>query len=301
MIVYVTEPNEIEEAALALLRSAGHEVLLDEAAVLARSAEVEALFVRTYTTVDKALLDRFPKLAYVLRAGVGVDNIDTKECERRGVAVINSPGANAGAVAEYTVGAMVYLMRAFPAQQRSLMQGGWRLAEHMGGELRGRVLGLVGCGNVGRLIAHKLSSWELKEMVGYDPFLSVEQLAAAGIRKVELDSLYAAADVVSLHLPLTPETRHSVGAAAFAQMKRGAYFINAARGGVIDEGALVEALRSGHLAGAALDVFESEPQVREELKHAANVLLTPHIAGYTREANREVCMAPVRELLRRVG
>ncbi|MSR70999.1 phosphoglycerate dehydrogenase, partial [Candidatus Kaiserbacteria bacterium] len=179
--------------------------------------------------------------------------------------------------------------------------GGWRGRALMGSELRGKTLGLVGCGNVGRLIAHKLSAWELAGCIGYDPYLTHEQLAASGIRKVELAELWDTADIISLHLPLTPETKHSVGAEEFARMKQGALLINAARGGVVDEAALEEALKSGKLCGAILDVFEDEPKVPTGLLSLPNVLLTPHIAGYTHEADKEVSLNPVREFLRRIA
>jgi D-3-phosphoglycerate dehydrogenase len=168
----------------------------------------------------------------------------------------------------------------------------------MGSELRGKTLGLVGCGNVGRLIAHKLSTWELKEVIGYDPFLTNEQLAAVGIRKCELKEVLAHGDIVSLHLPLTPETKHSIKAEEIGLMKQGAILVNAARGGIVDEEALAAALANNRLAGAVADVFEHEPVVPQALLNAPHMLLTPHIAGFTHEADKEVSSAPVREFLR---
>lgn len=300
MIIYVTEPKEIEPEALELLRMGGHTVVTtpEEAA---KAQHVEALFIRTYTTVDATLLEQFPSVRFVLRAGVGLDNVDMALCKSRGIEVINSPGANAHAVAEYTVASVLYLLRFIDEQRNSLRSGGWRLPSHIGSELRGKTVGLLGCGNVGRLIAHKLSTWELNECLGYDPYLSQEQLAAVGIRKVEKDELLKRSDIVSLHLPLTPETAHTINAEAFQCMKPSALFINAARGGVVDEAALLEALAQKRIAGAALDVFEHEPQVGDELKRCERVILTPHIAGYTHEANREVSLSPVREFLKRTG
>lgn len=297
MIIYVTEAPEIDQEALELLRKSGHTLLVspDEAALQADAVEV--LFVRTYTQVTAEYLAQFPALKYVLRAGVGLDNIDRAECERRNIAVINSPGANANAVAEYVVGAAIAALRQFAAQEAALRQGAWRSREHMGAELKGKTLGLVGCGNVGKAIARKLSSWELKEVIGYDPFLTTEQMSAAGIRKCELDEVIAGADILSLHVPLLKETRHLMGAKEFATMKLGAILINAARGGVVDEPALVAALASGQVGGAVLDVLEHEPTVSAELAEAPNLILTPHIAGYTHEADKEVSLAPVRELL----
>ena len=229
-----------------------------------------------------------------------MDNIDVKECERRGIQVINSPGANANAVAEYVVGATIAAVRNFDAQTASLRAGKWRKPELMGDELKNKVLGLVGCGNVGQVIARKLSGWELKEIIGYDPYLTAEQLRVAGIRKCELNEVIEQADIISLHVPLIPETRHLIGEKQFARMKRGALLINVARGGVVDEAALAQTLKEKKIVGAVLDVFEREPEIGPKLLACENVILTPHIAGYTHEAHREVSLAPVREFLRRL-
>jgi len=298
MLVYVTEPNEIDSAAFALLREHGFEVLESEDEAHTRAGEVEALFVRTYTQVTREFLAAYPKLRYVLRAGVGLDNIDTAECKARGIVVINSPGANANAVAEYVVATALVGLRKMPQQEALLRSGQWRNREYMGSEIKNKTLGLVGCGNVGKLVAQKLSSFGLKEIVGYDPYLTEAQFADAGIRKAELAEVIASADILSLHVPLVPETRHLIGIKEFAAMKRGALLINAARGGVVDESALAEAVASGQLSGAALDVFETEPHVLPELLNLPGVVLTPHIGGYTYEADREVSLAPARELVR---
>jgi D-3-phosphoglycerate dehydrogenase len=300
MLIYVTEPKEIDPEALSLLREHGFAVLEDKDAAAARAGEVVGLFIRTYTTADKALLSTFPNLKYVLRAGVGLDNVDVDECKSRGIAVINSPGANANAVAEYVVGSALFMLRKMAMQQHELTSGGWRKEEFVGSELKGKVLGLVGCGNVGKMIAHKLSNFGLQEIIGYDPFLSAEQLKAAGIRKVELPEAISQSDILSLHVPLLPETKHLVNKDSLASMKKGALLINAARGGVVDEVALAKALQ-GHLSGAVLDVFEGEPKVEPSLLGLSNILLTPHIGGYTHEANKEVSLAPVRELVRLVA
>lgn len=301
MIIYVTEAQEIDQEALDLLRQSGHTLLVSPDEAAAQAGRVEVLFVRTYTQVTAEYLAGFPAAKYVLRAGVGLDNIDRAECERRNIKVINSPGANANAVAEYVLGAAIVALRQFAAQEAALRQGTWRSREHMGQELKGKTLGLVGCGNVGKAIAHKLSSWELKEVIGYDPFLTQEQMSASGIRKCELAEVIAGADILSLHVPLLPETKHLINAEKLSMMKKGALLINAARGGVVDEPALVAALASGHVGGAVLDVLETEPKVADELAQAPNLILTPHIAGYTHEADKEVSLAPVRELLRRLG
>lgn len=301
MLVYVTEPNEIDAEALALLREHGFEVVEIAEEAQARAGEVGALFVRTYTQVTKEFLAMYPKLTYVLRAGVGLDNIDIAECKARGVAVINSPGANANAVAEYVVATALAGLRKMPQQEALLRASEWRSREYMGSEIKGKTLGLVGCGNVGKLVAHKLSNFGLKEIVGYDPYLTEAQLVDAGIRKAELAEVIASSDILSLHVPLVPETRHLISKKEFAAMKRGAVLINAARGGVVDELALAEAVNLGQLSGVALDVFETEPRVLPELLELSGVILTPHIGGYTHEADKEVSLSPVRELVRRVS
>lgn len=298
MHIYVTEAPEIDSEALTILLQAGHEIVKEESEAKVVAAQIEALFVRTYTQVTAEYLAQFPALKFVLRAGVGLDNIDRAECERRSIKVINSPGANANAVAEYVVGAAITSIRQFAIQETALRAGTWRSREHMGAELKGRTLGLIGCGNVGKAISRKLSSWDLKEIIGYDPFLTEEQMTASNIRKCELAEVIAGSDVLSLHVPLSPDTRHLIGAKEFTAMKPGTILINAARGGVVDEFALIEALASGHLGGAVLDVLEREPQVDEGLIKANNLILTPHIAGYTHEADKEVSLAPARELLR---
>ena len=291
MLIYVTEPREIDPEALELLSMSGHTV------TTGLDTNAEALFIRTYTQATKEYLAQFPNLKYILRAGVGLDNIDVAECKRRSVEVINAPGANANAVAEYVVLAVLLSLRQIDAQRRSLAKGTWRSSEHMGGELKGKVLGLIGCGNVGKAIAKKLSGWELNEIIGSDPFLSETELSAAGIRKVELPEVLATADIISLHVPLLPETKHLINEETLSQMKRGVLLVNAARGGVIDEGALVAAIKSGQVSGAVLDVLEEEPEVPSELRALDTVILTPHIAGLTTEANKEVSLAPARALL----
>lgn len=301
MLIYITEPNDIDPRASALLTDAGHEVVVDRTQADTRAGEVEVLFVRTYTKVDTAMLDMFPQVRFVLRAGVGLDNIDLAACKTRGIKVINSPGANANAVAEYVVASLLTVMRRMGPQQRSLMQGSWRDRAYMGAELRGKVLGLVGCGNVARALVHKLSTWELGGVIGYDPYLTGEQLSASGITPTTLDEVLVGADVVSLHVPLVPETKHLLNTESLARMKRGSFLVNAARGGVVDEAALAQALTTGHLAGAVADVFEQEPEVPHVFDEVENILLTPHIGGYTHEADIEVSLMPARELLRQVS
>jgi len=164
-------------------------------------------------------------------------------------------------------------LRMFGEQSMSLRAGGWRERVHIGTELKGKTLGLVGCGAIGQLIAHKLSCWELRECIGYDPYLTEEQLRAVGIRKVGLAEIWEQSNIISLHLPLIPETQHSIGAAEFACMKKGTLLVNAARGGIVDESALIIALQNGTLRGAVLDVFEYEPTVPAEFLTLPNVLL----------------------------
>ncbi|AGW88911.1 MULTISPECIES: hydroxyacid dehydrogenase [Cupriavidus] len=252
-----------------------------------------ALIVRNRTQVDAALLERAPALRVVGRLGVGLDNIDVEACRERGIRVIPAAGANARSVAEYVVTTAAMLLRGAYASSAELAAGQWpraRLSE--GREALGKTLGLVGFGDIGRQAAALAQAFGM-QVVACDPMLASDDpvWARTGVRSVSLDTLLAQADAVSLHVPLVAATRHLIDAQRIAGMKPGAVLINTARGGVVDEAALAQALRDGHLAGAALDVFEREPLPADSvLAGVPNLILTPHIGGVTREANVRVSM-----------
>lgn len=252
-----------------------------------------ALIVRNRTQVDAALLERAPALRVVGRLGVGLDNIDVEACRERGIRVIPAAGANARSVAEYVVTTAAMLLRGAYASSAELAAGQWpraRLSE--GREALGKTLGLVGFGDIGMQAAALAQAFGM-QVVACDPMLASDDpvWARTGVRSVSLDTLLAQADAVSLHVPLVAATRHLIDAQRIAGMKPGAVLINTARGGVVDEAALAQALRDGHLAGAALDVFEREPLPADSvLAGVPNLILTPHIGGVTREANVRVSM-----------
>ncbi|MGP1397104.1 MAG: hydroxyacid dehydrogenase [Inquilinaceae bacterium] len=265
--------------------------LVDDPDRLNRAASgCAALIVRNRTQVRGGLLDALAGARAVGRLGVGLDNIDVEGCRARGIAVIPATGANAVAVAEYVIAALLILTRgAFGASDR-VLAGTWPRAELVGGEISGRTLGLVGFGDIARQVGRRAAALGM-EVVAHDPFVDPADPVwkTLGVRPVDLAALIAESDAVSLHVPLTPDTRHLVDAARLAGMKRGAILINTARGGIVDETAVADALRSGRLGGAALDVFAGEPLAAGgPLVGAPNLIATPHIAGVTAESNDRV-------------
>lgn len=256
----------------------------------ARVDGVLALIVRNRTQVTAALLDAASRLKVVGRLGVGLDNIDLDTCNSLGVEVIPAIGANALSVAEYVVAnALVLLRGAYQANAR-MLAGDWPRADCSGHEASGRRLGLIGFGANGRETARLARALGM-QIMAFDPMLPPEHPAWQGIQAASLDEIMEQADVISLHVPLTDQTRHLISADRLAQMKTGAVLINAARGGVVDDAALAEALHQRQIAGAALDVFETEPLTRDAAQVFAgihNLVLTPHIAGVTKDSNVRV-------------
>jgi len=281
--------DKISERGIALLREGGWQVVTPAAAALpAELGDADALVVRSATKVTAALLEKAPKLRVIGRAGVGVDNVDVEAATRRGVLVMNTPGGNAVSVAEHTLALMLGLARAVPQANASIQAGRWEKSAFSGTELRGKTLGLIGLGRVGTEVARRARALEMK-VIAYDPYVT-----PAAAREVEVELLPTLADVlsqsdvVSLHTSLSTQTEKIIDAAAIAGMKRGARLVNCARGELIDEAALAEALRSGHLAGAAVDTFAQEPPKNSPLVGLPNLIATPHIAGSTAEAQEEV-------------
>ncbi|MEZ5290299.1 MAG: hydroxyacid dehydrogenase [Vicinamibacterales bacterium] len=249
-------------------------------------AAADALVVRSATRVTAALIDAAPALRVIARAGVGVDTIDLAAAARRGVVVMNAPDATTNSVAELTLASLLGLARHVPAADQSMKAGRWEKKKFAGTELAGKTLGLVGCGRIGRRVAHLAHAFGMT-VIGVDP---AAVPADAGIRQVTLDDLCAAADYISLHLPVTPDTRHMFDGARLSQCKAGVRLVNTARGELIDETALLAALESGHVAGAALDVFDPEPPTGHALTGHASVIATPHVAASTAEAQARVGM-----------
>ena len=250
-------------------------------------ADADALVVRSAVQVDDALMEHAPKLRVVGRAGVGVDNIDADAATRRGVVVMNTPGANAVAVAELTIGLMLALARKVPAANTSMHAGKWDKKSLQGAELRGKTLGILGLGRIGLEVAKRARGFGL-EILGSDPFVSAAVARENGIKLVAIDELIAGSDYITLHVGLTPQTAGVINVKNLAAMKKGVRIINCARGELVDDAALVAALKSGQVAGAALDVFAVEPPKDSPYAGLANVILTPHIAGSTAEAQEAV-------------
>ena len=286
----------IDERALPALR-AKHEVvydpkLVDDAPRLkAEAATADALIVRNRTQVRGDLLAALTRCRVIGRLGVGLDNIDVPACEARGMAVIPATGANALSVAEYVITSAMLLLRGAYQHTAAVAAGQWpRAALSNGRETAGKTLGLIGFGSIGQLTA-KLARGLGMEVIAFDAMMDEDHpaYAAVGVRPAGLDELIASADVVSLHVPLVDSTRNLFDARRIAAMKRGAVLINTARGGIIDEAALAAALRGGHLGGAAIDVFGSEPlPASAHFADCQNLLLTPHIAGVSAESNERV-------------
>jgi len=263
--------------------------LPDDPARLANAlADAPALIVRNRTQVRGALLAAAPRLRVVGRLGVGLDNIDVAACAERDIRVIPATGANADAVAEYVIAALLILLRgAFGATER-IAAGEWPRTALTGREAQGRLLGLVGFGDIARRIVRRATALGMR-VAACDPAIGQDEIRRAGVEPMTLDPLIAAADVISLHVPLNDTTRRLIDSRRIAAMRPDAVLINTARGGIVDEAALVAALREGRIAGAVLDVFEQEPpEAPQRFAGVPNLLLTPHIAGVTKESNRRV-------------
>lgn len=285
----------MDEAAVQRL-AARHQTLYDPGLVDAPDrlaslvGEARALIVRNRTQVRLPLLDRAERLECVGRLGVGLDNIDGRECERRGIEVFPAIGANDVSVAEYVVTAALVLLRGTYAATAEVAAGAWPRQRLMGREASGKVIGLIGFGAIAREVGRRAAALGMRVMA-HDPFLPGSDPAWGEAESMTLEKLLQRADVVSLHVPLTGETRHMLGYLELAMMRKGAILINAARGGVVEEAAVAEALREGHLGGAALDVFEDEPlsvEAGRVFEGCPNLILTPHIAGVTEESNVRV-------------
>ena len=258
--------------------------------LLAAVVSARALVVRNRTQVRGALLEAAGALQVVGRLGVGLDNIDLDACKQRAVTVCPATGANDAAVAEYVIATTLILLRDAYAASTEVIGGAWPRQRCMGREVGGKMLGLIGFGGIARETAQRARALDMSVMA-HDPFVTETDPAWKDVERAELEDLMANADVVSLHLPLTDDTRGLLDASMLARMKKGAVLINTARGGIVDEDAVVDSLRAGHLAGAAIDVFESEPVTSTagaRFKGVNNLVLTPHIAGVTQESNVRV-------------
>ena len=287
--------DKLSETAVQIFRDRGIDVTFDPSIgkdkekLLEVIGEYDGLAIRSATKVTDKLLTAAPRLRVVGRAGIGVDNVDIPAASRRGVIVMNTPFGNSITTAEHAIALMMALARQIPEANASTHAGKWEKSRFMGVELTAKTLGIIGCGNIGSIVADRALGLRMK-VIAYDPFLSEERAVKLGVHKVELDELLARADFISLHVPLTERTRNILSAEALARTKPGVRIVNCARGGLIDEAALAAALKSGHVAGAALDVFAEEPATDSPLFGVSNVVCTPHLGASTTEAQENVAL-----------
>ena len=276
--------EEIAEAGVRLLRERGFDVDVDGSSDLMETiGRYDAIVIRSATKLTAELIERGERLKVIGRAGVGIDNVDVDAATRRGIVVANAPESTVISAAEHTIGLLVAMTRNIPQAHAALKQGRWERKTYGGIELADKTLGVLGFGRIGQQVARRAAGLGMR-VVAYDPFVSPERFRELGVDRVETeDGVYATADFLTFHLPLTDETRGSIGPAAFAKMRDGVRLVNAARGELLDEDALAEALRAGKVAGAALDVFSAEPYSGPLLEFD-NVVVTPHLAASTEEA-----------------
>lgn len=297
MKLLVAEP--MSPAALDMLRAQpGWDVIVSNPKEYsAHLADCEALFVRSAVKVTRDVIAQAPKLRVIGRAGVGVDNVDLEAATAAGVLVMNTPGGNAVSVAEHTLALMLALARSIPQAAASTAGGKWEKKRFLGNELRGKVLGVVGLGSIGREVVRRARAFEMK-ILASDPYVSPQTAGDMNVELAPLEKLLEQSDYISLHVALTPETRGLLGKDAFARMKDGVRIINCARGELIDEGALLEAMQSGKVAGAGLDVFNPEPPSADNaLLRLPNLIATPHIGGSTEEAQEIVGLRIVEQVI----
>jgi D-3-phosphoglycerate dehydrogenase / 2-oxoglutarate reductase len=264
--------------------------------IRARLHEYDAMVVRSRTRVTAELLENASKLKVIGRAGTGVDNIDVKCASARGILVMNTPGANAMAAAEHTLALMLSLARYVPQANQSMRDGHWDKKHFMGTELYGQTLGIIGLGRIGSIVADRALGMKM-DVLCYDPYILPEAAAIHGVELASLDDLLARSDFITLHTPITNETRYVINRPTLAKMKAGVRIVNCARGELVDEGALYEALVSGHIGGAALDVFNQEPPMGNPLLTLPNVICTPHLGASSVQAQANVARAIASQIL----
>jgi D-3-phosphoglycerate dehydrogenase / 2-oxoglutarate reductase len=279
--------DKISEHGLELLKQTGWNIVQTTKDTLgAELADADALIVRSATKVTPELMDKAPRLRVVGRAGVGVDNIDLDEATKRGVLVMSTPGGSSVSVAEHTFALLLALVRQVPKFDAAMREGRWEKSSS-GAEVRGKTLGLVGLGRIGSEVAHRARAFEMR-VIGFDPFISEAAAKEMDVQLVPMEPLLAESDFISLHTAVSPATRNMINTQSISKMKKGVRIVNAARGELIHEAELAEALKSGYVAGAALDVFAEEPPKNCPLVGLPNVICTPHVAGSTAEAQEEL-------------
>jgi D-3-phosphoglycerate dehydrogenase len=294
-VAHILIPDNLDKAGLTILSSV-EGITLQSAAkmsrdeVLAAIPNADAMIIRSATKVDAKMMDAAPKLRLIGRAGVGVDNVDLAAATERGIVVMNAPDGNTIATTELAFGLMLSLARHIPQAQASLLSGQWDRKSFIGTELRRKILGIVGFGRVGKAVAKRALAFEMT-VIAYDPFVSPEIGETFGVEMVSLDELYSRADYITLHAVVTDQSLHMINAESLAKMKKGVRIINAARGSLIDDVALAQAIKDGTVAGAAVDVYEEEPPpANHPLLGLPGVIDTPHLGASTVEAQDEVAV-----------
>ncbi|ADO41202.1 D-3-phosphoglycerate dehydrogenase [Ketogulonicigenium vulgare Y25] len=287
--------DELSDAAVQIFRDRGIEVDFqpklgkDKEKLAEIIGNYDALAIRSATKVTEKLIEQATNLKVIGRAGIGVDNVDIPAASKKGIIVMNTPFGNSITTAEHAISMMMAVARQIPEASASTHAGKWEKSRFMGVELTAKTLGVIGAGNIGSIVCDRAKGLRMK-VVAYDPFLTEDRATQLGIEKVELDDLLARADFITLHVPLTDATRNILSAEAIAKTKPGVRIVNCARGGLVDEAALAEAIKSGHVAGAAFDVFEVEPATESPLFNLPNVVVTPHLGASTSEAQENVAL-----------
>ncbi len=295
MSSHVLIPDNVNQAAIDILEKADSIRVtapgnMTRAETLAAIPEADALIIRSSTKADRELLDAAPRLQVIIRAGVGVDNIDLDAASQRGIVVMNTPHGNTIATAEHTFALMMALARHIPQGHMSMLEHRWDRKRYMGTELCGKTLGLIGFGRIGRVVAPRAQAFEMT-VIAHDPYIPSDSAREYGVELVELDDLYARSDYISLHALVTVETQGMINAKSIARMKPGIRIINAARGALINDADLAEALKSGRVAAAAVDVYATEPPAEDHpLVGLDGVIHTPHLAASTAEAQVAVAV-----------
>ncbi|MBP9702935.1 hypothetical protein KBD69_04560 [Candidatus Woesebacteria bacterium] len=293
-IVWVIDHKEIDPSALTMLRDNGYVTIINTLSEDIKN-KVVGIFVRTYTKIDAVIIDDLPNLKFILKAGVGLDNIDLTLAKNRGIQIYNSPGSNAKSVAEYVVGCTIFNLHKINQQSQNLQNGEWRSFNLIGEELSGKTFGMVGLGAVGREVAKRLIPFEV-ELLAYDPYVSPDLATTLGVNLVGLDDLLQRSDIISIQSPLTKETRGMFNKTRLSLIKNGATLINVSRGELIDEGELIQCVKDGKIDSVALDVFCNEPNIDKNLQSLPNTLLSPHIAGFTKQAHQRMAVDAVNNL-----
>ena len=287
--------DKLSETAVQIFRNNGVEVDFlpevgkDKEKLLEIIGQYDGLAIRSATKVTEKVIAAASKLKVIGRAGIGVDNVDISAASRKGIIVMNTPFGNSITTAEHAIALMLAVARQIPEANQSTHAGKWEKSRFMGVEVTNKTLGLIGCGNIGSIVAERAKGLKMK-VAAYDPYLSQDRADTLGVEKVELDEMLAKADFITLHVPLTDKTRNIIDADAIAKMKDGVRIINCARGGLVVESDLVDALKSGKVAGAAFDVFEAEPANENPLFNLPNVVVTPHLGAATSEAQENVAL-----------